>query len=94
MKEYKTPVKRKVIPSVTHQGIGGKEILIERELTCKEAGEFMTIGAMNFWDRRGDLCEKEHDNTIIYYGHVRSKDGSWLGYFVAADELESIEEKA
>lgn len=93
MKEYKTILKRRIIPSITHQGIGGKEILIERELTCKEAGKLLTIGAANFWNRRGDLCNKEHDNTIIYYGHVKSNDGSWLGYFVAEDELESIEEE-
>lgn len=80
--------KRRVVSSVTHQGIGGKEIIIEREMTCKDLSTLCTIAVWNFLKRRPDLREYENRNTPIYYGHVQSKDGSWLGYFVAADELE------
>lgn len=43
---------------VTHQGIGGKEITIERELSLEEVLDMGNIAAANFMDRRMDLVSK------------------------------------
>ena len=79
--------KAKIKESVEHQGIGGKEIIIEREITIDDILDMdfnkMTIGMYNFVMRRTDLLEEKYGKRKIYYGHV-----GILGYFVADDELE------
>ncbi len=74
---------------VKHQGIGGKEIIIEKEMTWDDALDTnfnqMPIAMYNFIRRRLDLGE-EHGSMKIYYGHVGN-----LGYFVADDEIEMID---
>ena len=73
---------------VKHQGIGGKEIIIEKEMTWDDALDTnfnqMPIAMYNFIRRRLDLDE-EQGSMKIYYGHVDN-----LGYFVAEDEIEMI----
>ncbi len=74
-----------LIDSIDHQGIGGKEIIIEKEGTmdyildmkCKD----YTIAVYNFILRRDDILTI-NDKMKIYYGHVNN-----LGYFVAEDEI-------
>lgn len=80
-----TKRRAKIKESVKHQGIGGKEILLEKKLSLNEVLEQDTIAAFNFAKRRLDLVsksDKECDKITIYYGHVGN-----LGYFVAEDEL-------
>lgn len=80
-----TKKRAKLIDGIKHQGIGGKEILLERKMTLNEVLEQNTIAAFNFAKRRLDLVnksDKECDKIICYYGHVGN-----LGYFVAEDEL-------
>ena len=84
--------KRAIIdPKVTHQGIGGKEIIIEREMTIGDILDTnfnnMPIAMTNFIMRRTDIIDEKHENMKVYYGHV-----GYLGYFVAEDEIEFIEE--
>lgn len=72
--------------NVEHQGIGGQEIVIERELTIDDILDMdfnkMTIAMYNFVMRRTDLLEEKYGKRKVYYGHV-----GILGYFVADDEL-------
>ena len=72
--------------NVEHQEIGGKEIIIEKELTIDDVldKDFkeMTIAMYNFIMRRMDLMEDKYGNRKVYYGHVGE-----LGYFVADDEI-------
>ena len=72
--------------NVEHQGIGGKEIVIEKELTIDDVldKDFkeMTIAMYNFIMRRMDLMEDKYGDRKVYYGHVGE-----LGYFVADDEI-------
>ena len=81
-------MKKKIIKeNVDHQGIGGKEIIIEREITVKDIlntnFDKMTIAMANFALRRSDLLfEAGKENMKVYYGHV-----GILGYFVADDEI-------
>lgn len=79
--------KAKIKESVEHQEIGGKEIIIERELTIDDILDTnfnqMPIAMANFVMRRTDLLEEEYGKRKVYYGHV-----GYLGYFVADDELE------
>lgn len=74
--------------NVKHQGIGGKEIIIEKELTIDDILDKnlkeMPIAMYNFVLRRIDLIEEEYGSRKVYYGHVGD-----LGYFVADDEIES-----
>lgn len=80
-----TKRRAKIKESVKHQGIGGKEILLEKKLSLNEVLEQNTIAAFNFAKRRLDLVsksDKECAKIICYYGHVGN-----LGYFVAEDEL-------
>ena len=70
--------------SVTHQGIGGKEIQLERYLTPDEVDERAmngNIACLNFCMRRNDFLPDFNMN--LYYGHVDN-----LGYVVCEDELE------
>lgn len=80
-----TKKRAKLIDGIEHQGIGGKEIVLERKMTLNEVLEQDTIAAFNFAKRRLDLVskpDKECDKITIYYGHIDN-----LGYFVAEDEL-------
>lgn len=71
---------------VTHQGIGGKEIKIEKEFTIgwilEQNLNEINIALQNFILRRIDLINEKHEDMKIYYGHVGN-----LGYFVADDEI-------
>ena len=72
--------------SVTHQGIGGKEIQLERYLTpdeVDERGMNGNIACLNFCMRRDDFLPEFNMN--LYYGHVGN-----LGYVVCEDELEEV----
>ena len=72
---------------VDHQGIGGKEIILEKELIVKDFLDTnfneMSIAMFNFIKRRLDFINEENENKKVYYGHVGN-----LGYFVAEDEIE------
>lgn len=72
---------------VDHQGIGGKEIILEKELIVKDFLDTnfneMSIAMFNFINRRLDFINEENENKKVYYGHVEN-----LGYFVAEDEIE------
>ncbi len=83
--------KAKISKDVKHQGIGGKIIEIEKEMSLdylldRNLNE-MTIAEYNFVKRRMDLFTNndECNNIKIYYGHVGD-----FGYFVCEDEIEMI----
>ena len=81
--EIKINKKYKIKKEVKHQGIGGKEIRIEKELTADEVDEMAwngNIACLNFCVRRDDFLP-EFDKKL-YYGHVGN-----LGYVVCEDEL-------
>lgn len=75
---------------VEHQGIGGKEIILEKELLVKDFLDTnlnkMTIAMTNFIKRRLDFVDEKNEDKKVYYGHVGN-----FGYFVAEDEIEMIE---
>ncbi len=79
--------KARINKNVEHQNIGGKEIIIEKELTIDDILDTnfdkMPIAMYNFIMRRTDLLEEKYGERKVYYGHV-----GILGYFVADDELE------
>lgn len=79
--------KARIKENVEHQGIGGKEIIIEKEITIDDILDTnfdkMPIAMYNFIMRRFDLLEEKNGKRKVYYGHV-----GILGYFVADDELE------
>ena len=86
IKNLEEPIIKKIKKNVEHQGIGGKEIRIEKETDVnyfldKQINDF-TIAESNFVRRRMNLILDEIPEKI-YYGHV-----GMLGYFVAEDELE------
>lgn len=70
---------------IEHQGIGGKEIIIEKEMTIGDILDtnfnVMPIAMSNFIMRRKDLFRLDEDMKV-YYGHV-----GFFGYFVADDEI-------
>lgn len=74
--------------NVEHQGIGGKEIIIEKTMTFNDILDTnfneMPIAMANFLMRRMDLGI-ENGRMKVYYGHV-----GFLGYFVAEDEITFI----
>lgn len=75
---------KKIKEFVTHQNIGGKEIIIERELTPDEVdyqAMHGNIAALNFCLRRNDFLPDF--NKKCFYGHVGD-----FGYVVCEDELE------
>ena len=80
-KYVKSKIISKVIEDVKHQGIGGKRIIIERELNSSDILDQpinkMNIACINFITRR-----MIPDNMKVYYGHVNG-----LGYFISEDEL-------
>lgn len=79
---------RRIKPHIFHQGIGGKEIIIDVPVTSTLTNdEVFNRGVMgnpacyNFMKRRPDFNRNfEHK---LYYGKVGN-----LGYIVAEDELE------
>ena len=74
----------KIKEHVEHQGIGGKEITIERLVTMDEVDEKAWNGnpaCFNFIKRRDDSMLLPHD-MLLGYGHVGN-----LGYVVCEDEL-------
>ena len=74
----------KIKDYVEHQNIGGKNIIIEKELTPDEVDHDAfngNIACLNFCLRREDFLP-EFDKKL-YYGHVGN-----LGYVVCEDELE------
>lgn len=78
---------RRVKKTVTHQGIGGKDICLQLELdndtVFNKAVNEGNFACMNFIDRREDFnYQFKHK---LYYGKVGG-----LGYVVAEDELEPI----
>lgn len=89
MKDLEEPFIAKVKEYVDHQGIGGREIRIEKEGYldyCLDTRN-MTIAIYNFINRI-DIF-KYPDTTKVYYGH--SDNG--LGYFVLEEELEYAQDK-
>lgn len=80
----------KIKENITHQDIGGKEFIIDKEMPVFTIGEIidsqledMNIAMVNFLIRRTDLFNLD-ENLKVYYGHV-----GLFGYFVAEDELEN-----
>jgi len=77
----------KIKENVEHQEIGGKTIVLERELTPDEVDDNAmggNIACLNFCMRRDDFLPDF--NQKLYYGHV-----GFLGYVVCEDELETTE---
>ena len=79
---------RRIKPHITHQGIGGKEIVIDFAVTnTLNNDEVFNNGisgnpaCYNFLRRRPDF--NRDFPYKLYYGHVGN-----LGYIVAEDELE------
>lgn len=84
MKDFEKPKIAKLIDGIEHQGIGGKNIILEKYGSMAYAldtpFEKMSIALYNFVLRRlGSLDE----GLELYYGHVGN-----LGYFVAEDEID------
>lgn len=87
---------------IIHQGIGGREINIEKELTLEEVESQSTIAAFNFFNRRPDLLNKgiltfedmEKGKTFEEAEQELLNTTCYyghvdnLGYFVCEDELE------
>ena len=81
----------KVNEVVEYQGIGGNEIIIEREFNVSDLLDVpfneMNLACINFITRIGYFKGDIEENIKVYYGKV---DG--LGYLVYEDELEWIKE--
>lgn len=83
-----------LVDNISHQNIGGKEIMLEKETTLDylldENLSDMTIAERNFINRRMDLfinnSDEECENIKIYYGHV-----GILGYWICEDEIKEGE---
>lgn len=88
MTNVDTPYYVKLVDNISHQGIGGQTMLIEKSGTmsyilnmpCDE----YTIAVHNFIVRRDDIFTVD-ENMPIYYGHVNG-----LGYFIAQDEIKEV----
>jgi len=86
-------MKRKIKTSVTHQGIGGCEFIVDEQISKTLTNDEVwdkawggNFACMNFVERRPDFNHKFPHK--LYYGKV---DG--LGYIVSEDEFEDkIEE--
>lgn len=84
---------KKIKNSVTHQDIGGKDFIVDENITetlsneeiCKQS-MLGNIACINFINRRQDFTDilTNHFEHKLYYGKV---DG--LGYIVAEDEFEN-----
>lgn len=88
MIDLKEPYYVKLIDNITHQGIGGKTMRIEKEGTMNYILDMScddyTIAVHNFILRRDDIFTV-NENMKIYYGHVDN-----LGYFIAEDEIKEV----
>ena len=58
MEDLKETKRAKINENVTHQGIGGKEIILEKVMPLGEALEIGNIAGVNFFNRRMDLVTK------------------------------------
>lgn len=79
-------IKKKVNKNIKHQNIGGKEILIEMEVSKEEVFTNAILGnwaCYNFIQRREDF--NYNFPHKIYYGKVNNLD-----YIVAEDKLEEV----
>lgn len=97
MRDLEKPYLVTLIDSISHQGIGGQTMRIEKEGTMKYIYDtFMqdfTIAMYNFVMRRNDIMSTnilddgtiDNENMKIYYGHVGG-----LGYFIAEDEIKEV----
>lgn len=90
MKDLKEFYYVKLVDNITHQGIGGQTMRIEKEGTMSYIYDMncndYTIAIYNFIQRRDDLLWLPNgDNFKIYYGHVGG-----LGYFIAEDEIKEV----
>lgn len=88
MRDLEKPYLVTLIDSITHQGIGGQVMRIEKEGTMKYISDMScdeyTITVHNFIVRRDDIFTID-ENMKIYYGHVNN-----LGYFIAEDEIKEV----
>lgn len=82
---------RKIKRNVTHQEIGGKEIVIDWDVSRKLTPQSVynramngNIACLNFINRRPDF-NPETFKEKIYYGKV-----GIYGYVVAEDDLEEL----
>lgn len=82
-KMFKPMLIGKVNKDITLQGIGGKEIIIEREVEVDNTP--VTIALWQFMERRASTNKLIPDK--VYYGHIGG-----LGYFVSKDEVTDIRE--
>ena len=77
---------------VEHQNIGGKEIILEKELMVKDLLDTnfneMPVAMINFIKRRLDFIDEKNEDKKVYYGHIGD-----FGYFVAEDEIEMIKDE-
>lgn len=91
MERLEKPKIAKINDKITHQDIGGKTIVIEREGTIAYVLDTpidkMSIALYNFILRRLDILDNIDEDTKLYYGHIGN-----LGYFVSEDEISDIEE--
>lgn len=77
-------VTRKIKKSVTYRDLGGKTIIIDRELTRDDVLTTENWACWNFIDRRPDV-RNAFTHKRYFYGHVEDN----MGYVVCEDELES-----
>lgn len=80
-KMFKPMLIGKVKEDVTFRGIGGKEIIIEREVDMDSTP--LTIAVSQFLERR--IASGKVLPDVAYYGHIGG-----LGYFVSKREVEDI----
>ena len=77
-------VTRIIKKSVKYRDIGGKSIIIDRELTRDDVMTTENWACWNFIDRRPDVKDA-WTHKRYFYGHCEDN----LGYVVCEDELES-----
>jgi len=77
-------VTRTVKKSVKYRDLGGKSIVIDRELTREDVMTTDNWACWNFIDRRPDVKDVLVHKRY-FYGHAEDN----LGYVVCEDELES-----
>lgn len=87
IKELNKFKKVKLIDSITHQNIGGKEFVIEKQGTLKDIldmGLSVNIATYNFI-KRNNWFPMADESEIVYYGHVIE---TGLGYWILESEIE------
>ena len=82
-KMFKPMLIGKVKEDITFQGIGGKEIIIEREVNMDTTP--LTTAVHQFLERR--IASGKVLPDVAYYGHING-----LGYFVSKMEVEDVRE--